>query len=232
MENKIPRSPRSVSPSSSVSGSPPTLSSDTLALLQDFLTTRAEEEKRFNDLADQAAARAETLAVNGDLEESDPPMMSVDEYRLAFGEDWQLSQFWYTSEYATRLAKSLRSICNPTSKIAFLCCPTAFVAFQHTNPLEGARLFEYDKRFAVLAPKKFVYYDLDEPDIFPEDLKGNVDVVLVDPPFLNEVTNKKVLQTIRQILHPTQGKLLLTTSTSIKDVVQRLYDQPPVGPMR
>lgn len=69
-----------------------------------------------------------------------------------------------------------------------MCCPTAFVAFQHTNPLDGARLLEYDRRFNVLAPKKFIHYDLDEPDKFPEELRGAVDIVVTDPPFLNEVS--------------------------------------------
>ncbi|KAH0580940.1 hypothetical protein H2248_012094 [Termitomyces sp. 'cryptogamus'] len=225
-------SPRSVSLSSSPSGSPPKLSSDTLALLQEFLTSRAEEEKRFNDLAEQAAARIASREMNVDLEQPDPPMMSVDEYRLAFGEDWQLSQFWYSTSYATRLAKSIRSICTSSSKIAFMCCPTAFVAFQHTNPLDGARLLEYDKRFSVLAPTKFIHYDLDEPDIIPEDLHGAMDVVVADPPFLNEITNRKLIKTIQQIIHPTRGKLVLMTSTSVETVLHELYNVPPIGPLR
>lgn len=64
------------------------------------------------------------------------------------------------------------------------------MAFQHTNPLDGARLLEYDQRFAVLAPKKFIPYDVDEPDDFPESLRGSVDIVVTDPPFLNEVRSK------------------------------------------
>jgi len=110
--------------------------------------------------------------------------------------------------------------------------PTAFVAFQHKKRLDNAMLLEYDQRFADLSPKQFVPYDLDEPDIFPESLKGSVELAVVDPPFLNEVTNRKVVQTLRQILHPTKGKLLLITSTSIEDVLYKLYDSPPLGPLR
>ncbi|KAF5376889.1 hypothetical protein D9615_007220 [Tricholomella constricta] len=90
----ISESPRSTSSFSGFSGSPPKLASDTLALLESFLSAKADEDKRFNDLAEQAAARVASLALNVRIEETDPPMMSVDEYRLAFGEDWQLSQFW------------------------------------------------------------------------------------------------------------------------------------------
>lgn len=91
---RIPESPRSTTSSfSGLSGSPPSLDPNTLALLESFLSSKEEEERRFNELAEQAAARVAALALNMHVED-DPPMMSVDEYRLAFGEDWQLSQFW------------------------------------------------------------------------------------------------------------------------------------------
>jgi len=98
--------------------------------------------------------------------------------------------------------------------------------------LDNAMLLEYDQRFAVLSPKQFIPYDLDEPDIFPQSLKGSIELAVVDPPFLNEVTNHKVVQTLRQILHPTKGKLFLMTSTSVEDVLYNLYDYPPLGPLR
>lgn len=55
------------------------------------------------------------------------------------------------------------------------------------KPLEGARLLEYDQRFAVLSPKKYIPYDIDEPEDIPESLVGAMDIVIADPPFLNEV---------------------------------------------
>ncbi|EDR08144.1 uncharacterized protein LACBIDRAFT_147556, partial [Laccaria bicolor S238N-H82] len=149
-----------------------------------------------------------------------------------FGEDWQLSQFWYTDPFANHLARALHTLCTPKTTIAFLCCPTGFVAFQHLNPLPGAHLLEYDQRFAVVSPKQYTPYDLDEPDVFPEALRGKVDMAVVDPPFLNEVTNTKIAQTLRQILHPTRGKLLLITSTSIEETLHKIYDSSPVGPLR
>jgi len=88
----IPDSPRSISSGLSES---PRLDRTTLDILDSFFASKAEEEKRFNDLAEKAAARVAGLAEHlADEEQDDPPMMSVDEYRLAFGEDWQLSQFW------------------------------------------------------------------------------------------------------------------------------------------
>lgn len=95
----FPESPRSTFSSlSGLSCSPPTLDTSTLALLDSFLSSKVEEEQRFNDLSERAAARVAGLALEDDDEEEEDgdekPMLSVDEYRLAFGEDWQLSQFW------------------------------------------------------------------------------------------------------------------------------------------
>ena len=87
-----------------------------------------------------------------------------------------------------RFARALHTLCTPTTSIAFLCCPTAFVAFQHTRPLPHARLLELDGRFGVLAPRQYVPYDMEEPTVFPAYLSGSVDVAVVDPPFLNEVS--------------------------------------------
>jgi len=99
------------------------------------------------------------------------------------------------------------------------------------KPLTTATLLEYDQRFAVLSPKQFIPYDIDEPDDFPESLRAKVDIVVVDPPFLNEVTNAKVIRTLRQILH-LNSKLILLTSTSIEDILSKLYNTPPLGPLR
>ena len=89
----IPDSPRSIL--TGLSESPPRLDRATLDILDSFFASKAEEEKRFNDLAEKAALRVAGLAQDlADEEQDNPPMMSVDEYRLAFGEDWQLSQFW------------------------------------------------------------------------------------------------------------------------------------------
>lgn len=54
--------------------------------------------------------------------------------------------------------------------------------------LAGVKLLEFDRRFSILSPSQFVPYDLDEPDKFPNSLKGTFDFAVVDPPFLNEVS--------------------------------------------
>ncbi|KAF7340315.1 hypothetical protein MVEN_01950600 [Mycena venus] len=235
----VPASPQSGS--SSLSGSPPTLDPSTLALLNSFIASKTDEERRFNELAEEAAARVAGLSLEGDGEDegaNDKPMMSVDEYRSVFSEDWQLSQFWYTTPFAMRFARTLHSMCTPTTSIAFLCCPTAFVAFQHIEPLKNARLLEVDGRFSVLTPRHYVPYDMEDPTALPAYLTEGVDIAVVDPPFLNEgmlcspqYTNVNVVKTLRQIMRPS-AKLIVLTSTSVSEILERLYDSPPLGPLR
>ena len=87
---------RSSSASSCRSDSPPLrLDPSTLALLDAFLLDKAEEEKRFKALEEEAnAAHFAAATRSEDAEEKEPSMMSVAEYKAAFGENWQLSQFW------------------------------------------------------------------------------------------------------------------------------------------
>jgi len=53
-----------------------------MMLLNSFLSEKAAEEALFSEISSNAAHQKEGS------------MISVDEYRKAFGEDWQLSQFW------------------------------------------------------------------------------------------------------------------------------------------
>lgn len=77
----------------SPSGSPEIhLESSTIAILDSFLEEKAEEQRLFLEL--------EEKALHGSLDDfisdSDGGKhgISVDEFRAAFAEDWQLSQFW------------------------------------------------------------------------------------------------------------------------------------------
>ncbi|KAJ6474469.1 putative N6-adenine methyltransferase-domain-containing protein [Mycena vitilis] len=234
MSVAIPIPPSPESTSSSLSGSPPALDPSTLALLNSFIASKTEEEQRFKELAEEAAARVAGLSLELDVDDEgtpEKPMISVDEYRSVFSEDWQLSQFWYTTKFAMRFARTLHNLCTPTTSIAFVCCPTAFVAFQHTTPLKNARLLEVDGRFAVLTPRHYVPYDMEEPTTLPAYLKDSVDIAVLDPPFLNEYTNANIVKTLRQIMRPS-GKLIVITSTSVSDILDKVYDSPPLGPLR
>lgn len=98
-----PRSLRSVSPSSDRSSSPLELDPSTLALLNNFYEERQDAEDKFKKLEEAAHARllkaqsgtkTNASTNDGDDDNDVHEMISVDDFREMFGEDWQLSQFW------------------------------------------------------------------------------------------------------------------------------------------
>ncbi|GAA6063515.1 hypothetical protein JCM10212_004728 [Sporobolomyces blumeae] len=241
----VPAKASSSSDTSSVSGSPPPqLDPSTLALLNSFYQEQEQAEQKFRELEEKAHKRM-VQAKGGSAGEGetgggeeghegngpdvqDDKMMSVDDFRKLFKEDWQLSQFWYSSSFATQLCRFIRSFAIPTSRIAFLCCPTSYVAFQNQTPLPDVWLLEYDGRFGLLGDK-FVHYDLEEPEKIPKNLWGTVDIAIADPPFLNEITNKHLSAGLKNLLKP-DGKLILLTSTSVS-ALPTIYASPPLGPL-
>lgn len=79
---------------SSLSGSPEIhLASSTIVLLDSFLAEKAEEERLFRELEEQALQGGVNAARDPSAEDGKRGI-SVDEFRTAFAEDWQLSQFW------------------------------------------------------------------------------------------------------------------------------------------
>lgn len=85
---------------------PPALDPSTLALLNSFYQEREQAEQEFRDLEEKAhkrmlkAKEAEQDGRDQDVdqktsgEDDEDKMMTVDEFRKLFQEDWQLSQFW------------------------------------------------------------------------------------------------------------------------------------------
>jgi EEF1A lysine methyltransferase 1 len=47
-----------------------------------------------------------------------------------------------------------------------------------------------------------------------------------------QTTNIKIIQTVKQLLKPESGKLILLTSPAIQEVLDKLYIAPPIGPLR
>ncbi|KAG8875279.1 hypothetical protein FRB97_005256 [Tulasnella sp. 331] len=167
-------------------------------------------------LLEQQALQQDYLALTERQEEAG--VIDVKEFRRLFGEDWA---------FAYRLVEALHALCTPSTRIAFLCCPTTFVAFQSTseNIHSGAQphLFEYDERFKTFAGAQYSYYDLHKPlDGLPEDLLGQVDVAVVDPPYLTRETNELVSQTLKALMRKG-GKLILLTSQSVEHVLDERF---------
>ncbi|KAG5930555.1 hypothetical protein E4U42_006643 [Claviceps africana] len=162
---------------------PLVLSANALAALAEFHAERDAHESKFNELKAQADQDAQ---------------FSMD----AFAEDWNKSQFWYSDETAELLADQLLSGTSATSSIGVISTPSVFVALRnklrHVPLDERPRvvLLEHDDRFAIFP--EFVFYDYQQPFKLPENMKGSLDSIICDPPFLNEDCQTKAALTVSE----------------------------------
>lgn len=158
----------------------------------------------------------------------------------AFTEDWNASQFWYSDETATKLARELLRGATDETKIAVVSAPSVFLQLKNllasgevtTKP--QLTLLEFDERFAVF--KEFVQYDFEQPMKLPMELKGQFDAIICDPPFLSDDCQTKAALTTRWLAKDwtstnsptisgpeTSLKLLVCTGERMESLIHKLY---------
>ncbi|KAK1753512.1 NADH-ubiquinone oxidoreductase [Echria macrotheca] len=197
-----------------------TLSSSALDALKAFYAERDAHTEKFAKL--QAAAEERLAAASSSSGE--PLSMDV------FTEDWNESQFWYADETARLLARQLLEGADGETCIAVVSAPSVFVALRnilnegpHDAPRPKLFLLEHDNRFAVFP--EFVFYDFAQPLKVPAHLKGAMDRIIVDPPFLSEDCQTKAALTVRNLSKspPQSTKLILCTGERMQSLVTRVY---------
>ncbi|KAI5863593.1 putative N6-adenine methyltransferase-domain-containing protein [Durotheca rogersii] len=199
-----------------------TLSSHALAALHEFYNERDAHVDKFEKLKVAAEEQHET----GKKQQA---QLSMD----LFTEDWNESQFWYSDETATVLAKQLLDGVSEHEVVAVVSAPSVFVALKNLlNEADEASprpkkvyLLEHDHRFAVFP--EFVFYDFNHPTKLPVELKGGVDRVICDPPFLSEDCQTKTALTVRWMSRPAPGphpRLIVCTGERMESLItQKLY---------
>lgn len=92
------------------------LHGDTLTALQEFYSEREFQEKRFQDLKSDVEQKSSQAQLSMEM----------------FSEDWNASQFWYSDETATVLAKQLlRDSTATTTNICIISAPSVFVQLKN-----------------------------------------------------------------------------------------------------
>ncbi|KAB5576942.1 hypothetical protein PHYPO_G00204310 [Pangasianodon hypophthalmus] len=146
----------------------------------------------------------------------------------AITEDWRMSQFWYSEETATRLAKEAIQQAGKQGRIACISAPSVYQKLKQleSENVEGSHcvsavLLEFDRRFAAYGDE-FIFYDYNNPLCLPEDvLPQSFDIVIADPPYLSEECLSKVALTVKYL---TKSKILLCTGAIMEEHAGRLMD--------
>ncbi|NXL25305.1 EFMT1 methyltransferase, partial [Setophaga kirtlandii] len=169
----------------------PQLSSHTLAALQEFYL---EQQQR----------------------EGMKTSQGFNQYSIgSIEEDWQLSQFWYSDETASCLAKEAVLAAGKGGRIACVSAPSVYQKLKEQDGEDfSVCILEYDRRFSVYG-EEFIFYDYNHPLDLPENLlPHSFDIVVADPPYLSEECLQKTAETIKYL---TKGKILLCTGAVMEE---------------
>ncbi|KAK4161674.1 putative N6-adenine methyltransferase-domain-containing protein [Cladorrhinum sp. PSN259] len=194
------------------------LSSSALDALKEFYAerdARAEQFAKLQQKAEEQHAETQKLSME------------------AFTEDWNESQFWYSDECASFLAKQLLKDATPDMTIAVVSAPSVFVQLKNilnaadpAQPKPKLVLLEHDNRFAVFP--EFVFYDFAQPTKLPAELKSSIDRMIVDPPFLSEDCQTKAAITVQWMFKKFSNldekpRLIVCTGERMEALVSKLY---------
>ena len=192
----------------------PVLSQHALSALEQFYSERSEQERRFEELQRNAGKGR----------------LSMD----MFGENWNVSQFWYAEATASVLARELLEDATQHTSIAIVSAPSVYVHVHNLlldfpNLRPEVKLLEYDPRFS--ACEDFVFYDFNSPLDLPAELKGRFNRVLCDPPFLSEDCQTKAAMTVRWLSTSAQptlsdfpaSRLIVCTGERMGPLVPKIY---------
>lgn len=103
---------------------------------------------------------------------------------------------------------------------------TGIDVLQKLNPpTERIYLFEYDTRFERLVPSSdlFVAYDYNTPLKFPPELRGKIDCVLADPPFLSDECLTRTAMTVRALLKKASSRTMVCTGGKMEELVPKVF---------
>ena len=108
-------------------------------------------------------------------------------------------------------------------KIACISSPTIYRHIKLKDSDFDVKVFEYDRRFGKWG-SDFIFYDYKSPLSIPRELREQFDLVIADPPFLEEDCLTKTSVTMKYV---GKEKLVLCTGAVMADLADRLLGLKP-----
>ncbi|XP_033151113.1 protein-lysine N-methyltransferase CG9154 [Drosophila mauritiana] len=176
------------------------LPADTLAILNEFLLERSKREaEEENQIANKTGKDAQ------------------------FEEDWQLSQFWYSTKTKHTLRDVVRKLLAERTEdsgdfsIALLSCPSLYKDIREIH--DTVHIFEFDMRFEAYGTD-FVHYDLNCVGSNPDYLKEHhqqYDLIVADPPFLSQECIAKTCEIVTRLQrNQKESKVILCSGEVVE----------------
>lgn len=139
------------------------------------------------------------------------------------GEKADLNQYWYSALSINKLLAEVRNENPKPIRAAFMSTPSLFFSLSPEERSESVVL-DYDRQWE--GEQGFYFYDFNEPEAIPEDIQGGFDMVIIDPPFVQEDCWQKYAVSANLLLRKG-GKILLTTILERAEILKKLLGVHP-----
>ena len=134
------------------------------------------------------------------------------------GEDSALNQYWYSSKTIRAMAADLEA---QELRVAFLSTPSVYFSLtENCTTRSKSIVFDYDRQWED--NPNFRFYDFNDAQTIPEDLRGSFDMCVVDPPFITEDVWRKYADAVKLCLRPG-GKVMCTTVAENEALLDGLF---------
>ena len=134
------------------------------------------------------------------------------------GEDSALNQYWYSSKTIRAMADELEA---QELRVAFLSTPSVYFSLSEgCATRDKSVVFDYDRQWDSHA--NFRFYDFNDAQTIPEDMRGSFDLCVVDPPFITEDVWRKYAEAVKLCLR-TGGTVMCTTVAENESLLDSLF---------
>lgn len=132
------------------------------------------------------------------------PAEDANGFLAATSERTDLNQYWFSS---VTVAAFVTEVCETPGPAALVSSPSVYFSLPE-DVRQRSKVLDFDRQWE--ADPGFVFYDFNEPENLPLELRGQFEFILIDPPFITKEVWEKYAATARFLARPG-ARLLCTT---------------------